>query len=69
MIGCFGTILMLLSSSLLIGAYTWDWGYEYGKKEERQKVIVLCNEKPTDCKIEYEFYKLQENQNKRVTGL
>lgn len=50
---------------LAFGAFTLfvlvklsDIGYEKGVKE----TAILCIEKPKDCKIKYDYIKLQEKQ-------
>jgi hypothetical protein len=35
---------------------------EQGYKKGVNETLVLCMEKPADCKIKYDYLKLQENQ-------
>ncbi len=35
---------------------------EQGYKKGVNETLVMCMEKPTDCKIKYDYLKLQENQ-------
>ena len=35
---------------------------EQGYKKGVNETLVLCMEKPQDCKIKYDYLKLQENQ-------
>ena len=55
-----GLILLFVFCSSLVGMllYVDGQGYKKGVNE----TLVLCMEKPADCKIKYDYLKLQENQ-------
>jgi hypothetical protein len=52
----FPSILILV---LLSGAW-YNFGRHIGGYEGRDKTVVLCVEKPEQCKERYEFLKLRE---------
>ncbi len=55
---CFG-ILATIGVAFLLGTrFRFDDGVVEGKNEG----IVYCVEKPKECKIAYDYLKLQENQ-------
>lgn len=51
LLGC--TAFMCLVLGLVIGTTT-------ARQETEEHTIVYCVEQPKDCKIKYDFYKLQE---------
>ena len=53
-------VLAALGAVFLVGTtFGFDDGLEKGKNEG----IVYCIEKPQECKIQYDYLKLQEKQN------
>jgi hypothetical protein len=59
----FGGLLLAVFATVgvffLLGSrFGFDDGLEKGKNEG----IVYCIEKPKECKIQYDYLKLQENQ-------
>jgi hypothetical protein len=52
----FATLITILIVGIFVGGSTL--GYNIGKNE----TIKYCMEKPQDCKIQYDYLKLQENQ-------
>jgi hypothetical protein len=38
------------------------FGYDDGVTDGKNEGIVYCMEKPKECKIKYDYLKLQENQ-------
>ena len=55
---CFGILATVAVAFLLGSRFGFDDGMVKGKNEG----IVYCIEKPKECKISYEYLKLQENQ-------
>jgi hypothetical protein len=55
---CFGILATVAVVFLLGSRFGFDDGMVKGKNEG----IVYCVEKPKECKISYEYIKLQENQ-------
>lgn len=37
-------------------------GYDLGEQFAQKETIVYCVEKPADCKIKYDFYKLEDKK-------
>jgi hypothetical protein len=56
----FGIIVLfvLIASFMCMLVFAHGEGYKKGVNE----TLVLCMEKPADCKIKYDYLKLQENQ-------
>ena len=50
--------LALVAVTIFVAVKLSDIGYEKGVKE----TAILCIEKPQDCKIKYDYIKLQEKQ-------
>ncbi len=51
-------LFVLIASFLGMVVFADGEGYKKGVNE----TLVLCMEKPADCKIKYDYLKLQENQ-------
>jgi hypothetical protein len=44
------------------GIIVFAFSYSNGKTDGKNEGIVYCIEKPQECKIQYDYLKLQENQ-------
>jgi hypothetical protein len=59
----FTPILILLSCTALIFLVLgFTTGTVTARQETEEKTVVYCIEKPANCKVKYEFYKLQEEK-------
>ena len=56
------TLMVLLVTAFVVPIF-FAQGYSVGEKSARKETISYCVEKPADCKIKYDFYKL-ENPHK-----
>jgi len=53
------TFIVAIIGSLFIGTV---YGIELGEKSAIRETVKTCVEKPQECKIMYEFYKLSESK-------
>jgi hypothetical protein len=53
-------IFLFVVAASLMGTLLFAAGEGY--KKGVNETLVLCMEKPADCKIKYDYLKLQENQ-------
>lgn len=51
--------IVVLFGSLFAGTVS---GMDLCKKSETRKIVKTCVEKPQECKIMYDFYKLSEDK-------
>ena len=51
--------LVAIIGSLFVGTI---YGIELGEKSATKETVKICVEKPQECKIMYEFYKLSESK-------
>lgn len=57
----FTDILILLGyTAVIFLVLGFTTGTETARQETEEKTVVYCIEKPADCKVKYEVYKLQE---------
>ncbi len=56
----FGIIVLFVLIASFMGMLVFAHGEGY--KKGVNETLVLCMEKPADCKIKYDYLKLQENQ-------
>lgn len=52
-------VIATIGTMFLLGSTI---GYDYGVDEGKNQGIVYCMEKQKECKIKYDYLKLQENQ-------
>ena len=60
-----GIILAFVASAIASGVMFivgGSRGYDYGVEDGKNQGIVFCMEKEKECKIKYDYLKLQENQ-------
>jgi hypothetical protein len=57
--GLLVAFLGVVGVMFLLGSW---FGFDDGKDKGKNEGIVYCVEKPKECKISYEYIKLQENQ-------
>jgi hypothetical protein len=58
-------ILFAIFASAAVGGIiisSTSLGFDEGAKKGRDDGIIFCMEKPKECKIKYDYLKLQENQ-------
>ena len=54
-----GLLIIAIIGLLFIGTV---YGIGLGEKSATRETVKTCVEKPQECKIMYEFYKLSENK-------
>jgi len=52
----------ILNFALQVANIEYDRGFDDGVVDGKNQGIVFCMEQPKNCKISYEYLKLQENQ-------
>jgi hypothetical protein len=57
-----GAVILILILILFIPVMHF-FGMERGEDKGKNQGIVFCMEKPQECKIQYDYLKLQETQN------
>ena len=58
-------ILIAILASAAVGALivsSTSIGFDEGEEKGKGDGIIFCMEKPKECKIKYDYLKLQENQ-------
>jgi hypothetical protein len=56
------TCIAVLASSAVVFLTCVRFGFDDGVVDGKNQGIVFCMEQPKNCKISYEYLKLQENQ-------
>lgn len=56
------TPLIVLFGIAFVVALSFAQGYSMGEASAKKETIVYCAEKPADCKIKYDFYKLENSK-------
>jgi hypothetical protein len=54
--------IAVLATSVFVFLIGVRFGFDDGVVDGKNQGIVLCMEQPKNCKISYEYLKLQENQ-------
>ena len=47
---------------LLVAGLSFMFGFNTGETSTKRETISYCVEKPADCKIKYDFYKLENKK-------
>lgn len=60
----FGGLLLLFMICMGTFALVHGKGYDKGVRVTRTETITFCIERPKDCRLEYDFNKMKENDGK-----